>query len=65
MTTAQREAHIRLMQKLPVRTHYREEQPELDKYSGKPVSSEALRHGIAKRAPYKVTPWRVNKWLWK
>ena len=59
MTTAQREAHMRLLQSLPVRTHSREEPPEVNKYTGKPAPNEA--HARARR----VLPSRTNTWIEK
>ena len=43
MTTAQRDAHMRLLQSLPVRTHNREEPPEVNKYTGKVITHDTSR----------------------
>ena len=59
MTNAQSEAHMRLLQSLPVRTHNREEPPEVNKYTGKPLPSECQQRALAKR----VFPSRVNTWV--
>ena len=62
MTTAQREAHLRLMQILPVRTHMQFIPPaETNKYTGKPVPSESHQRALAKR----VLPSGVNTWIEK
>ena len=45
MTEAQR-AHERLMQSLPVRTHYRNEPAEINPYTGKPAISPLARKAI-------------------
>ena len=59
MSQKQREAHLRLMQSLPVTTHRRDEPVETNKYTGKPLPSEAHARAIARR----VMPSRVNTWL--
>lgn len=59
MTTTQRNAHMRLMQILPVRTHLRYEPPETNKYTGKPVPSESHQRAVARR----VLPSRINTWM--
>ena len=45
MTTAKREAHMRLLQSLSVRTHSREEPPEVNKYTGKPLTRDNSNGG--------------------
>ena len=45
MTTAQRDAHMRLLQSLPVHTHSREEPQEVNKYTGKPLTHDNSRGG--------------------
>ena len=57
MTTAQREAHMRLLQSLPVRTHSREEPPEVNKYTGKPLAHDNSQGGRLNG--------RVNTWIGK
>lgn len=43
MNSAQSEAHLRLMQSLPISTHWREEPQEMNKYTGKALAPEELR----------------------
>lgn len=50
------EATVRLKQSLPVRTHYRNEPKELNKYTGKPVSMD---HSVRGRV------FRINTWIEK
>ena len=55
MTTAQREAHMRLLQSLPVTTHSMEEPQEVNKYTGKPLTHDNSRGGRLNG--------RINTWL--
>ena len=58
MTTAQREAHFRLLATLPVRTHHQYEPPtEVNKYTRKPT------HHDTSRSHFKQA--RTNTWIEK
>ena len=43
MTSAQSDAHMRLLLSLPVHTHSREEPPEVNKYTGKVITHDTSR----------------------
>lgn len=56
MSKEQREAHFRLLQSLPVRTHKQYEPPtEVNKYTGKPTYHDTSRSHFKKA--------RTNVWL--
>jgi hypothetical protein len=60
MTREQKQAHMRMMQTQPVRTHYKKEpQVELNPYSGRPMATEAMRRSLADRmlAKSKMPAW--------
>lgn len=59
MTSEQRKVHERLMRTLPIRTHFKDQEPKIDLYTGKPAATEQFRSAVHNRS---VTP-RVNTWL--
>ena len=60
MTSAQSDAHMRLLLSLPVHTHSREEPPEVNKYTGKVIT-----HDTSRRTGKVIThdTSRRNTWL--